>query len=216
MSTRTRAAVGLVPLAALATLGLGPLASHAGATPVAPATSTPRAPAASPPASGGAGLGPLSAPTSASGGSSSSGSASPAQGPASGQAQPGDGSGGGRGPAGAAAPGGGAHGAGLSKRYLRRLVTRLQGCLSVIAPEEARVLMLRTGVGVGRSYRSGEVARILGITSTRENQIERRAAAALQTAAGERSCAAAGRARSTSTSQAAPHEPLLNAPPTDA
>ena len=78
------------------------------------------------------------------------------------------------------------------KRHDPRLVARLRGCLSAIAPDEARALMLRSGVGVRRSYRAGEVARMLGITSARENQIERRAAAALQTAAGERSCPAAG------------------------
>jgi hypothetical protein len=79
----------------------------------------------------------------------------------------------------------------LSNHRLRLIVMRLRGCLSAIAPQQAEVLVLRTGIGLRRSYRPDQIARILRVTLPREAQIERSGVSALQSAARDGSCTGA-------------------------
>jgi hypothetical protein len=76
----------------------------------------------------------------------------------------------------------------LSQGKLRRLVSRLQGCLSGLGPQETKVLVLRSGVGLKHGYGRRQVARILHVTLRQEGVIERRATAALTRASAEGTC----------------------------
>lgn len=83
-----------------------------------------------------------------------------------------------------------AHSGPFTERYLRRTVLSLRGCLTSITPQYARDLILRTGVGIKRSYSRRRVARMLRVNLRREGQIEREGVLALRTAAGDGFCAA--------------------------
>lgn len=82
-----------------------------------------------------------------------------------------------------AAAGARPHPAALSKRRLRQIVMALRGCLKAIAPQQAEVLVLRSGIGLRRSYRRPAIAGILRVTLPREAQIERAGVSALRAAA---------------------------------
>ena len=82
----------------------------------------------------------------------------------------------------------------MSQRKLRRLVSRLKGCLSSLAPRQTEVLVLRTGLGLKHAYTRRQVARILHVSLPQEGNIERQAVAGLNSAA------AGGRCTSTPTS----------------
>jgi hypothetical protein len=64
---------------------------------------------------------------------------------------------------------------------LRHVVTQNAGCLSQLAPTQARTLALRSGLGGQRPDSAVQVAHILGVSAAREQTIERGALAQLRT-----------------------------------
>ena len=79
----------------------------------------------------------------------------------------------------------------LSNRRLRRLVSRLKGCLQSLAPRESNVLVLRTGLGLKHAYSRRQVARILHVTLQQEGKAERKAVTGLQNASAGGRCVSA-------------------------
>ena len=61
-------------------------------------------------------------------------------------------------------------------------MTRYSECLSTLAPQTARLLVLRAGVGVDRAYTPEQVARQLNISLAHETRMERAGLAQLQSA----------------------------------
>jgi len=84
---------------------------------------------------------------------------------------------------------GASHSAPLTQRQLVKLVSRLHGCLSSVTARGRRLLTLRTGYGLKRSYDRTQVARILGVSRGRESQLEQQAVTGLQHAAQTSACA---------------------------
>lgn len=78
-----------------------------------------------------------------------------------------------------------------STKYLRGLVDQLSGCLSALAPQAQRVLVLRAGIGIGRSYTPSQVASKLHVSAAYEGRVQRAAVTALQTEARDGTCGAA-------------------------
>ncbi len=76
-------------------------------------------------------------------------------------------------------------------KYLRRLVDQLSGCLSALAPQAQRVLVLRAGIGTAHSYTPSQVAAMLHISVAYEGKVQRAGVTALQTAAQDGTCGAA-------------------------
>ena len=90
-----------------------------------------------------------------------------------------------------------AHGStSLTQQQLVKLVSRLNGCLWSVTPRERRLLTLRTGFGLNRSYDPSQVAVILGVSRSRESQIERAAVTGLQHASRVSNCGSATRSLS--------------------
>ena len=79
----------------------------------------------------------------------------------------------------------------LSDRRLRRLVSRLKGCLPSLAPRQSNVLVLRTGLGLKHAYSRRQVARILHVTLQQEGKAERQAVSGLQSASAGGRCVSA-------------------------
>ncbi|MFZ1996022.1 MAG: hypothetical protein WAU75_18065, partial [Solirubrobacteraceae bacterium] len=77
-------------------------------------------------------------------------------------------------------------------RYLRRLVGRLGGCLSAVAPQARRILVWRTGFGGGPAGSQRQVARRLGVGIVRERRLEREAATELRTTTSAGGCGRPG------------------------
>ncbi len=78
-----------------------------------------------------------------------------------------------------------------STKYLRELVTQLSRCLSALAPQAQRVLVLRAGIGIAHSYTRNQVASMLHVSMAYEGRVQRAAVTALQTAAQHGTCGAA-------------------------
>ena len=67
----------------------------------------------------------------------------------------------------------------LSQPYLRRVVSKLKGCLSSLPARQSEVLVLRTGTGLRRSYTRAQVAKILHVTVAQEGRLEHQAVTGL-------------------------------------
>jgi hypothetical protein len=68
----------------------------------------------------------------------------------------------------------------------------MRGCLGALSNIEKRVLVMRSGLGVGGTRTEGETAGLLGIRLVRVQRLERRALGDLRTAAAAGGCDARG------------------------
>lgn len=167
----------------------------------APSTGSPSAPSV--PGTGGG-----SGSRDGSGSGSGSGGQAEGQAPASGGAgdQGSLGTGGSAGSPGSGGSGGSDSGSGRAdpqesgarvvkrERRLRRVVRRLERCLSVLPPLSTRVLALRAGLGAADPLSRGQVARRLDRPARAVGRIERRGVERLRRALRNGSCAPAGSA----------------------
>ncbi len=78
------------------------------------------------------------------------------------------------------------------QQRLHALVWRMRACLGAIAPGQAQALRLATGIGASRSYLPRQLARVLGVSLSREGRIERSALAALTGAEENGGCGGEG------------------------
>lgn len=78
--------------------------------------------------------------------------------------------------------------------YVRRLVTRLSGCVDDLPVQSQQVLVLTAGIGSARPNSASRVAYILKISLSREEGIETSAVTALKRAASHGSCESSGAA----------------------
>jgi tetratricopeptide (TPR) repeat protein len=85
------------------------------------------------------------------------------------------------------------HHGGFTKHFLRKLMSRYADCLMLLPTSEARVLVLRTGLGIDRTYTRRQAARYLGVSMAREGRLERRAVVAVLRGAKSGSCLRAER-----------------------
>ena len=81
----------------------------------------------------------------------------------------------------------------LSQQYLRRVISKLKGCLSSLPAHQSEILVLRTGTGLRRSYTRAQVARILHVTVAQEGRLEHQAVTGLGKAAVGSTCASPAR-----------------------
>ena len=77
----------------------------------------------------------------------------------------------------------------LTQQELRRLVSRLRGCLASLTARQTQVLVLRSGLGLRHSDTRRQVAAILHVTLRQEGRIERQATSGLTRASAQGRCA---------------------------